>query len=61
MKKLALYVHNIALLLTAAGVLTCIYFINDDKTNTLIRITFWLVLASSASGIVNYRPAVKRE
>ena len=60
MKKLALYVH-IALLLTAAGVLTCIYFINDDKTGTLIRITFWLALASSALGIVNYRPAVKRE
>lgn len=60
MKKFALYVH-IALLLTAAGALTCFYFINDDKTDALIRITFWLVLVSSALGIINYRPAVKRE
>lgn len=60
MKKFALYVH-IALLLTAAGVLTYTYFINDDKTDTLIRITFWLVLVSAALGIVNYRLAVKRK
>lgn len=60
MKKIALYVH-IALLLTAAGALTCIYLIYDDKTDTLIRITFWLVLVSSALGIINYRRAAKRE
>ena len=57
MKKFTLYVH-IALLLTAAGALTYFFF---DKTDAIIRITFWLVLASSASGIINYRPAVKRE
>lgn len=60
MKKFTLYVH-IALLLTAAGALTCFYFINDDKTDAIIRITFWLVLVSSALGVVNYWLVVKRE
>ena len=39
MKKIVLYVH-IALLLTAAGALSYIYFANDGKTDTLIQITF---------------------
>lgn len=58
MKKIVLYVH-IALLLTAAGTLSYIYFANDGKTDTLIQITFWLVVVSSALGIINYRQTVK--
>ncbi|GAB0484202.1 hypothetical protein KSZ26_06915 [Alistipes onderdonkii] len=58
MKKIVLYVH-IALLLTAAGALSYIYFANDGKTDTLIQITFWLVVVSSALGIINYRQTVK--
>ena len=50
MKKIVLYVH-IALLLTAAGALSYIYFANDGKTDTLIQITFWLVVVSSALGL----------
>ena len=36
-----------------------IYFANDGKTDTLIQITFWLVVVSSAPGIINYRQTVK--
>lgn len=36
-----------------------IYFANDGKTDTLIQITFWLVVVSSALGIINYRQTVK--
>ena len=60
LKKFALYLH-IVLLLTAAGALICIYFINDDKTDMLIQATFWLVLLSSAMGIIGYRQTIKRE
>ena len=49
MKKIVLYVH-IALLLTAAGALSYIYFANDGKTDTLIQITFWLVVVSFRPG-----------
>lgn len=57
MKKIVLYVH-IALLLTAAGAL--IHLFRKRRQNRYaLQITFWLVVVSSALGIINYRQTVK--
>lgn len=60
MKKVLLSIH-IVVLIIAAGALIDTYFIAADKIDTIIQVTFWLVVVSSVLGIINFLTDKKKE